>query len=457
MANDLRDLLYLSVAERRQVELEALRAMLGMRWRLRPLSRAGAAALPWDPTQQQVGLLDLRQCRDVDELAGLEAPLSRGTWIAAIETEQLEDDWLRAFIRSHCYDYVSLPCPERLLRTVVGHAWGLASLAPGSIGTHGAPAARGMIGDSAPMQALYRAIGKAARSDAPVMIQGESGTGKELAARAIHAQSSRADQPFVAINCGAIPEHLVLSELFGYERGAFTGAQQRKMGRIELAHRGTLFLDEVGDLPLDSQASLLRFLQEGQVERLGGHDCISVDARIVSATHVDLAARVAEGRFRLDLFHRLCVVNLGQPPLRARGDDIMRLALHALDRYRGESRRALRGFTPAALRALRAYAWPGNVRELNNRIRQAIVLAEGAWLTAEDLRLGAPPDTAPQTLEEVRDAATRQAVERALCHNNGRLAEAARELGISRVTLYRLMTRLGLQHGLGGDQAGVVA
>src|SRR3546814_7165683 len=204
-----------------------------------------------------------------------------------------------------------------------------------------------------------------------------TGTGKELAALAIHRHSARSERPFVVINCGAIPQTLVQSELFGYERGAFTGATQRKLGRIEMANGGTLFLDEIGDLPMDSQASLLRFLQQGSLERLGGHGEVRVDVRILTATHVDLAAAVAEGRFREDLYHRLRVIELHQPPLRERGGDIALIAAHALRHHAGEATRRIRGFAPCAQQAMQRYSWPGNVRELINRVRQAVVMCDG--------------------------------------------------------------------------------
>jgi DNA-binding NtrC family response regulator len=251
--------------------------------------------------------------------------------------------------------------------------------------------------------------------------------------------------PFVAINCGAIPHSLIQSELFGYERGAFTGAAARKLGRIEMAHGGTLFLDEIGDLPMESQASLLRFLQQGSFERLGGHDAVRVDVRIVSATHHDLEGAIRDGRFRADLYHRLCVLRLAQPPLRDRGHDIDLLAEHALKCYSAEGQRVIKGFSPCARKALHGYPWPGNVRELINRVRQAVVMAEGRLITAADLGLDDVLALSPPTLEDVRTAASCRAIEQALQRNRGRLVDAARELDVSRVTLYRLMLRYGMR------------
>jgi DNA-binding NtrC family response regulator len=332
----------------------------------------------------------------------------------------------------------------------VGHAYGMAVL--GAADCNQAPTRAGegeMVGSCEAMLALFRAIRKVAATDAPVFVSGESGTGKELTAVAIHERSRRRAAPLVAINCGAIPPHLLQSELFGYERGAFTGANQRKIGRIEAANGGTLFLDEIGDLPLESQASLLRFLQEGKIERLGGRESIAVDVRVISATHVDMQRAMDEGRFRADLYHRLCVLQIDEPPLRARGKDIELLARHMLERFHMDSTRRLRGFAADAIAALHNYAWPGNVRELINRVRRAIVMSEGRLITASDLELADYVEIAPVSLAQARHAAERQAIEAALLRHRGRLGDAAIELGISRVTLYRLMSLHGMRsvHG----------
>ncbi len=391
--------------------------------------------------------MDLREGFSHHDLAEYGPALSatNAGWVAGVDAAQLDDPPVRRLIRDYCYDYVTLPCPEAVLNTVIGHAHGMATLACERGVAVSQAGFDDMIGDSPAMQALFRTLRKAAMTEAPVFIAGETGTGKELAAMAMHRHSRRHANPFVAINCGAIPHNLVQSELFGYERGAFTGAQARKLGRFEMANGGTLFLDEIGDLPLESQASLLRFLQEGSFERLGGHEQIRVDVRIISATHHDLEGAVAKGAFRADLFHRLCVLRLHQPPLRERGSDIDRLAEHALKRYSQEGQRALKGFAPCARHALHTHAWPGNVRELINRVRQAVVMAEGRFITAADLHIDGADSGPPPTLEEVRDAATREAIERALQRNRGRLVDTARELGVSRVTLYRLMGRHGLR------------
>ncbi len=394
------------------------------------------------------GLLDLSSGFDEQEIGALEACLTapRVGWVAATAPGQLQDTALRRLVRDYCFDYVTVPYEDRRIVDSVGHAYGMVVLCESDEDTSTRVGEGEMIGSCEAMRALFRAIRKVAMTDAPVFISGESGTGKELTAVAIHERSPRRDAPFVAINCGAIPPHLLQSELFGYERGAFTGASQRKIGRIEAAHGGTLFLDEIGDLPLESQASLLRFLQEGKIERLGGHEGIPVDVRVISATHVDMHQAMLEGRFRADLYHRLCVLQIDEPPLRARGKDIELLAAHMLERFKKDASRRLRGFSPDAIAALHNYQWPGNVRELINRVRRAIVMSEGRLITARDLELSEYVEIVPVSLAQAREAAERQAIELALLRHRGRLGDAAQELGISRVTLYRLLGSHGMRH-----------
>ena len=401
------------------------------------------------------GLLDLRGCSrpSAHGLQRIRATLGGWPlgWVAGLARGQAGLEDVRQLVRDHCHDYLVLPCEELLLATVLGHAQGMARLEDAASRAAPGPSADGMVGDSAVMQALHRRLRRAALTDAPVCIGGETGTGKELAAAAIHRHSPRHGGPLVVINCAAIPESLVQSELFGFERGAFTGASQRKRGRFEHADGGTLFLDEIGDLPLEAQSSLLRFLEQGTIQRLGGHEDVAVDARIICATHVDLAVAVERGRFREDLYHRLGVLELHMPPLRERGGDIALLAAWALARHAGEGGGRVRGFTRDALRALHDHAWPGNVRELVNRVRHALVMADGPRLSARDLRLqdaGVPL----QTLSEARLEGERNAIERALERNARHLQAAARDLGISRVTLYRLMNRHGLRGG--ADESG---
>ncbi|CAM2144305.1 Transcriptional regulatory protein ZraR [Pararobbsia alpina] len=427
---------------------QTLRDLLADRgWSIRVVGSSREAEREASRNAASAGLLDLSSQFDKHELASLERCLtaSKVGWVAAATVDQMADPAIRRLIRDYCFDYVTLPCPDEKIVNALGHAYGMAAL---TVGPSEAAAAQGplgeMVGASEAMLRLFRAIRKVSATDAPVYIHGESGTGKELCAQAIHEHSARRRAPFVAINCGAISPQLLLSELFGYERGAFTGANQRKIGRIEAAHTGTLFLDEIGDLPLEAQASLLRFLQEGTIDRLGGFDPIPVDVRVISATHFDLQVLMGEGRFRSDLFHRLCVLRIDNPPLRARGKDIEVLARHVLERYKSDASRTLRGFSDDGVRALYNYEWPGNVRELINRVRRAIVMTDGRLVTAADLELGQSQGTELKTLAEARERAEREAIELALERHPGRLVDAARELGISRVTLYRLMSALGM-------------
>ncbi len=305
-----------------------------------------------------------------------------------------------------------------------------------------------MLGTSPGMQQVFQVIRKVAPSDAPVLVLGESGTGKEMAGRAIHRLSLRRDGPFIAINCGAIPENLLESELFGHEKGAFTGAHTTRPGRFEMANRGTLFLDEIGELPAPLQVKLLRFLQDGQVERVGGRKTIPVDTRVVAATNSDLKAALAAGTFREDLYYRLAVVVLCLPPLREREGDILLLARSFLQRVAAQSGRDGLSFDERALRALQAHAWSGNVRELENRVKRAVIMAEGRQIRPEDLELEiarTERPAPPTTLREAREQLEREMVGRALARHGGKVAPAAAELGVSRPTLYELIEKLGLK------------
>jgi two-component system NtrC family response regulator len=305
-----------------------------------------------------------------------------------------------------------------------------------------------MLGASAEMQTVFTAIRKVATTDAPVLILGESGTGKEMAAQAIHRRSRRKDGPFVAINCGAIPANLLESELFGHEKGTFTGAHAQRIGRIETAAGGTLFLDEIGELPLALQVKLLRFLQEQQIERVGGRKPIDVDARIITATNIDLAKAVKEGTFREDCYYRIAVVVMKLPPLRGRPGDVLLLAQSFLQRFAREAKKEKLKFDARAATAVQQYAWPGNVRELENRVRRAVIMSEGAKVTAADLELADLVDAPPlRTLREAREAVEREVVQQALQRHGGKISRAAEALGISRPTLYELLEKLGMGRG----------
>ena len=303
----------------------------------------------------------------------------------------------------------------------------------------------GIIGSSPQMQGVFSALRKVAKATAPVLLLGESGTGKEMAAAAIHRQSPRRAGPFVPINCNAIPENLLESELFGHEKGAFTGAHALRKGWVESAAGGTLFLDEIGELPLPLQVKLLRFLQEGKFQRVGGRQEIPSDARIVSATHADLKAGVAAGSFREDLYYRLAVIVITLPPLRERGDDLALLAHTFLHRYAVQNGRAGASFAPDALRAIHSHPWPGNVRELQNLVQRAVIMAGSKRLRAEDLSLTAAFDGRPPlTLKAARDHVEREMITDALRRHHGKISAAAGDLGISRPTLYELMEKLDI-------------
>jgi DNA-binding NtrC family response regulator len=306
-----------------------------------------------------------------------------------------------------------------------------------------------MVGNSPAMQRVYDSIRKFGASNAPVLVTGESGTGKELVARAIHERSAYAAGAFVTINCAALPPTLIAAELFGHEKGAFTGASQRRIGRLESAHGGTILLDEIGDLPLEQQAHLLRFLQEGTIDRVGGRRPIEVDARVICATNVDLGRAIAEGRFREDLYYRLHVLSLHLPALRERGDDIDLLATFFLRKFADDHGRTVAGFSEDAWRRIRQHGWPGNVRELISSVRRAIVMADAPWISARDLglddmRLSPRPTPGPLPAPP-RPAIDEQRLRATLARNGGNVTAAARELNLSRMTVYRLMRRHGLE------------
>jgi len=304
----------------------------------------------------------------------------------------------------------------------------------------------GMLGASSQMQAVFTFIRKVAPTSAPVLILGESGTGKEVIAQALHRRSPQKNGPFVGINCNAIPESLLESELFGHEKGAFTGAHTLRKGHIEGATGGTLFLDEIGDLPAPVQVKLLRFLQEKRFQRVGGRQEITSDARVIAATNVNLQELVSGGKFREDLYFRLAVVVLEVPPLRERGDDAALMAKEFLHRFGVQHGKPNVTFAPDSLRAITLHGWPGNVRELQNRVQRAVIMADGKRVTAADLELASVPGGAgqSQTLKEAREAAERELVQEVLRRHGGKITSAAMELGVSRPTLYELLEKLGI-------------
>ncbi len=352
-------------------------------------------------------------------------------------------------IRLGAYDFFQKPFDPDVLALMITRALNLYALEQENrllAARQREPALKGLITASEPMLKICRTVEKVAPANATVLLLGESGTGKEVLARGVHELSPRADKRFVAINCAAIPDTLLESELFGYEKGAFTGAAKQTIGKIEYANEGTLFLDEIGDLPMPLQAKLLRFLQERVIERLGGRGEIPVDVRVVCATHRDLAAMIREGSFREDLYYRLSEISISIPPLRERPGDAALLAQVFLERYARELGRSLRGFTADALGALEAHAWPGNVRELENLVKRASIMAEGTQITAADLGLDpGQAEQQPINLRQAREIAERQVISRALAQSDGSIAQAAELLGITRPTLYDLMAKIGLK------------
>ncbi len=312
---------------------------------------------------------------------------------------------------------------------------------------HGGSALQGLIATSPEMLKVCRTIEKLAPTDVSTLILGESGTGKEVLVKALHNLSDRSKKRLVAINCAAIPEALLESELFGYERGAFTGAAKTTPGKIEVANGGILFLDEVGDLPQPLQAKLLRFLQERVIERIGGRTEIPVDVRVICATHRALPELIEAGDFREDLYYRINEATVVVPPLRERQGDSLLLARAFLERFATELKRPIKGFMPQAIEAIEAYDWPGNVRELENRVKRAVIMADGAQVSLDDLELPTQDETTDQepfNLREVREKAESQAILRALARTDGNVSKTAELLGVTRPTLYNLMKKYGV-------------
>jgi two-component system NtrC family response regulator len=379
--------------------------------------------------------------------------ISPGMPVIVASGQGQREHTLRA-ISLGAYDFCEKPVDLAVLRTVVDRALRLRALEEENLRLAALPRPspiRDIVTADEGMLRICHTVERLAQVSVPVLLLGESGTGKEALARALHEMGPRARKPFVAINCAAIPEPLLESELFGHERGAFTGAVRQVAGRIEAANGGTLFLDEVGDLPPALQAKMLRFLQEQVIERVGGRTPIRVDVRIVSATNQPLEEQAEQGRFRADLLYRLNSLTLRIPPLRERGEDPLLLARWFLARYAKEFSRRFRGLDSSAAEAVMAHRWPGNVRELGNRVRRAALMAEGTTISAADLELTAPaePTEVDLDLRAARLRAERATIERALARSNGSLAAAARLLGISRPTIYGLLET----HRLSPNQA----
>jgi len=349
------------------------------------------------------------------------------------------------------YDFYQKPIDSTLLNQIVTRAYHVYELEEDNrrltLEQFEMPM-EGMITNSPSMQSVCQRVEKVAPSDATVLLLGDSGTGKEVCARALHGMNPAINGRFVAINCAAIPENLLESELFGYEKGAFTGATKSTPGKIEYAEGGTLFLDEMGELPLSLQAKLLRFLQERVVERIGGRDEIPVNVRIICATHQNLEEKIKNGEFREDLYYRINEIPITIPPLRDRDGDALLLARTFFDQINKQQGKKLKGFSNDALSAIEAHEWPGNVRELKNRIKRAVIMADGKHITAADLELNSLQEsdrTNSFDLREVREVAERAVISKALTHTNGKVSPAAELLGVSRPTLYDLMQKLNIQ------------
>jgi len=421
-------------------------ALVAAGWQLRCVSPSPAMAVGLRGRDHLVAVLDLRHL-DAEALQPMLPWVEQHhhlPWLAVLPggLDVPPPSWgplLRA-----CQDQFTLPRELQDLLTAMQRECGeddphAAAIRDGS----GLPA---LIGDSPALLAVRASLHKFAPVELPVLVTGETGTGKELAAQALHALSGRAGRSFLAVNCGAIPASLVQSELFGHERGAFTGAAQRRVGLFETADGGTVFLDEVGDLPADAQTSLLRVLQEGTLERVGSNQPLRVDVRVLAATHVDLEQAVAQGRFRRDLYYRLNVLRLPMPALRDRGNDVLLLAEHFLRSFRNRHPGRARGFDPGARVAMRQFDWPGNVRELLNRVHRAAIVSEHELISASDLDLADADAPSPRAvLQDARGQVERDVLLRTLKMHGYNVSACARHMQVSRVTVYRLCRKHRLE------------
>ena len=405
--------------------------------RERPLTTLLDLGLPPQPNEPDEGIAALGEILSIDPAAKIIVISGQGEKKNALEA-----------VAAGAYDFLCKPVEMEELQFLLRRSIYLANLEREYRQLRQQTRTEGfeqMAGGSPQMQGVFAYIRKVAGTNAPVLLLGESGTGKELAALAIHQRSPRKDKSFVAINCNGIPENLLESELFGHEKGSFTGAHAQRKGLIENAADGTLFLDEIGELPPPIQVKLLRFLQEQRFQRVGGRQEIQIDTRVIAATNADLKQTISEGKFREDLYFRLAVVVILLPPLRDRGDDVALLAREFLQRYAAQNNKKSLAFSPDALRALYRHSWPGNVRELQNRVKRAVIMTDGKRLTADDLELADLSQTAPATLKEAREAVEKEVVQNALKRHQGKITSAALELGVSRPTLYELMEKLGIE------------
>lgn len=396
--------------------------------------------LPPDPTNASEGLKTLTEI----------LALAPATKVIVVTGNDDRENAIKA-VAMGAYDFYQKPIDIDVLNLIIARAFHLHELEQDHLNHHhtSSEPLTGIIASCPKMQELSRTIEKIAPTRATTLLLGESGTGKEVLARAIHALSDRSDQAFIAVNCAAIPENLLESELFGYERGAFTGATQQTKGKIEYANKGTFFLDEIGDLPINLQAKLLRFLQERTIERIGGRQEIPVDVRVLCATHQNLQTYIDDGRFRSDLYYRLSEFTINIPPLRDRVGDAVVIAHVLIKRFCEQHNKKLKGFSSDAIRAIECYSWPGNVRELENRINRAVIISNDASISVKDLELDndntLQNERAPFNLKEVREAAESMAIRRALFHTKNNISSTAKLLGVARPTLYSLLSKYGIE------------
>lgn len=392
--------------------------------------------LPPDPTNASEGLATLKEILEL-------APHTK----VIVVTGNDDRNHAITAVAQGAYDFYQKPVDSDVLNLIIARAFHLQSLEYDYRALQQQQTfTSNIIATSPQMLAVIRMVERIAPTNATVLLLGESGTGKEVLAKAIHAQSQRANMPFVAVNCAAIPETLLESELFGYEKGAFTGAVTQTKGKIEYAEGGTFFLDEIGDLPIGLQAKLLRFIQERVIERLGGRKEIPVDVRIICATHRNLQSLIDQNLFRADLFYRLSEISIEIPALREREGDILAIANALLKRYCKNNNCKEKRFAPETAQALETYAWPGNIRELENKLKRAVILSDSGLITLEDLEMAEYRDAAmPLNLKAVREAAEMAAIKRALLYSDYNISETSRLLGIARPTLYSLVEKHGLQ------------
>ncbi|MBW9265958.1 MAG: PEP-CTERM-box response regulator transcription factor [Candidatus Thiodiazotropha sp. (ex. Lucinisca nassula)] len=394
--------------------------------------------LPPDPTNVSEGFATLQEILN----------LIPQTKVIVVTGNDDRENALKS-IELGAYDFYQKPIDPDVLRVIIERAFNVHGLEDENRRLHNIQRNSpldGVIANSPEMLEICRIIEKISPTDITALLLGESGTGKEVLARAIHALSDRSGEKFAAINCASIPENLLESELYGYEKGAFTGASKRTVGKIETANGGTLFLDEIGDMPMGLQAKMLRFLQERVIERIGGREEIPVDVRVVCATNQDLEEKIAQGEFREDLYYRISEISINIPPLRERAGDAVLLAWSFLKKYAKQNTSKVSGFTKEALKAIEGYSWPGNVRELENRIKRSVVMADEQMITPSELQLTeGSEDVMPVNLREVREQAEAKAIIRAMSFVGGNVSKAADLLGISRPTLYDLVNKYGLK------------